>query len=80
MTLLERSVNRDIGNLSFPEKKPVYAASQFEITKKVAAENEQWDLSRIAARQAWMASQLLPSGASPSCRDVAPAFRPAVGR
>ena len=57
MTLLERSVNRDIGNLSFPEKKPVYAASQFEITKKVAAENEQWDLSRIAARQAWMASQ-----------------------
>jgi hypothetical protein len=57
MTLLERALNRDIGNLSFAEKRAAYATSNFEITKKVSAENEHWDLSRIAARQAWMASQ-----------------------
>jgi hypothetical protein len=57
MTLLETAANRDIGNLSFSEKKPIYAASQFQITRNIADENSDWNIGRIAARQAWMANQ-----------------------
>lgn len=57
MTLLQASANRDQGNKSFDEKKIAYQASEFEITCKVAEENHEWMVERIAARQRWMAKQ-----------------------
>lgn len=57
MTLMQTAANRDAGNVSFAEKKPAYAASLFEITKKVAADNADWTPERISARQTWMANQ-----------------------
>jgi hypothetical protein len=56
-TLLQISQNRDLGNSAYSAKKPVYALSEFEITRRVAAENDEWTSERIAARQRWMASQ-----------------------
>ena len=61
MTLLETSANRGLGNAAFFEKKAVYMSSQFQITKNVALENSDWNISRISARQAWMANQARPS-------------------
>jgi len=57
MTLMQTGANRDVGNASFAEKKPAYAASLFEITKKVAADNADWTPERLSARQTWMANQ-----------------------
>ena len=57
MTLMQTGANRDVGNSPFAEKKPAYATSQFEITKKVAAENADWTPERLSARQNWMAKQ-----------------------
>ena len=57
MTLMQTGANRDAGNASFAEKKPAYAASLFEITKKVAADNADWTPERLSARQTWMANQ-----------------------
>jgi hypothetical protein len=57
MTLLERPANRDIGNLPFLEKKLIYAQSCFAVTKKIATDNNDWSVARVAARQAWMANQ-----------------------
>jgi hypothetical protein len=57
MTLLETAANRDIGNAPFTDKKSVYAASQFQITKNIALENNEWNPARLAARQAWLARQ-----------------------
>jgi hypothetical protein len=57
MTLLQTGANRDAGNASFAEKKPAYAASLFEITKKVATDNADWTPERLSARQTWMANQ-----------------------
>ena len=57
MTLMQTGANRDAGNASFPEKKPAYAVSLFEITKKVATDNADWTPERLSARQTWMANQ-----------------------
>lgn len=57
MTLMQTGANRDAGNASFAEKKPAYAASLFEITKKVATDNADWTPERLSARQTWMANQ-----------------------
>jgi hypothetical protein len=57
MTMLERATNRDIGNTSFTDKKGLYASSSFKITKSVAADNSDWNVARVAARQSWMANQ-----------------------
>lgn len=57
LALLEASKNRGMGNLPFNQKKPIYAASQFEITKNIALDNSDWNVSRLAARQTWMAHQ-----------------------
>jgi hypothetical protein len=57
MTLLEAASNRGIGNLPFKQKKPIYAASQFETTKNIAVDNDDWNPARLAARQSWMANQ-----------------------
>lgn len=57
MTLLQSSVNRDQGNDDYTAKRPVYAASGFAITRKLAEENAEWNPERLAKRQAWMAKQ-----------------------
>lgn len=57
LTLLEAEANRGIGNASFANKKAVYAASAFEVTKRIAAENEEWTVDRLAERQRRMARQ-----------------------
>ena len=59
MTLLATASNRGLGNASFDAKKPVYEKSEFQITKNIAIENNEWNSSRIAARQAWLASQAI---------------------
>jgi hypothetical protein len=56
-TLLESSLNRDIGNQPFNEKRKVYSQSGFHITREVAAKNEEWTFERLAERQRWMARQ-----------------------
>lgn len=57
MTLLQAAPNRDQGNKPYAEKQVAYQASEFEITQKVAEENSEWTVERIAARQRWMAKQ-----------------------
>ncbi len=57
LTLLERERNREIGNSGFAEKQATFAASQFNITQRIAAENSEWTPERIAARQKWLAKQ-----------------------
>ncbi|MBK8047184.1 MAG: DUF262 domain-containing protein [Anaerolineales bacterium] len=56
-TLLEASANRDVGNRGFEEKRPVYERSIFELTRRVAQENSEWTMDRLAERQRWMAKQ-----------------------
>ena len=55
MTLLKTSTNRDIQNFSYSEKREVYRASDFQITRKISEENSEWTTERISARQADMA-------------------------
>ncbi|NJM37328.1 MAG: DUF262 domain-containing protein [Akkermansiaceae bacterium] len=57
MTLMQSAANRDAGNAVFADKKLAYAASHFEITKKVATDNADWTPERLRARQNWMANQ-----------------------
>ena len=57
MTLLKVKANRDLGNGTYADKSPVYEKSDFEITKKVAAEYNEWTADKIASRQRWMATQ-----------------------
>lgn len=53
----DSSANRDLGNRSFAEKRPVYEGSRFAITQRVAQENHDWNLDRLAERQRWLARQ-----------------------
>jgi hypothetical protein len=55
LTLLTSAVNRDLGNKSFADKRQVYGASEFAITRQVAEDNAEWNAERIAARQNQMA-------------------------
>lgn len=57
MSLLEAGANRDCGNRSFAEKKPHYARSAYETTRRIAEENDEWTPERVEVRQAWMAKQ-----------------------
>jgi len=57
MTLLDSSENRNIGQQEYIPKRPIYANSVIGITKKIAEENNEWTVSRIAERQNWMAKQ-----------------------
>ena len=54
-TLLASTDNRDLGNKSFAAKREVYRTSEFEITRKLAEDNAEWNAERIAARQNQMA-------------------------
>ena len=57
MTLLEAAPNRRIGNARFPEKCPVYGASEFSITRKLSQEYDMWTMDKVRSRQEWMARQ-----------------------
>jgi uncharacterized protein with ParB-like and HNH nuclease domain len=57
MTILNKSVNRELGNADFQTKKEKYAESEFHITQRVANENSVWNPERIAEHQKWMARQ-----------------------
>ncbi len=57
MTLLQAGQNRDLGAADFAAKRPIYAASQFALTRRIAEENADWTPERVAARQNWMARQ-----------------------
>lgn len=55
--MLESSANRDLGNRPFEEKRPIYAQSSFELTQRIAHDNDEWTIERLAERQRWMARQ-----------------------
>lgn len=55
MTLLETTLNRDIGNSAFDVKRAAFETSMFETTKRIAVDNTDWTASRIQARQNAMA-------------------------
>jgi hypothetical protein len=59
MTLTRRGDNSAIGNAGWAKKRPVLAASEFELSRRIAQENETWDAARIANHQAWLATQAL---------------------
>ena len=50
MVLLKSNQNRDLGNLPFAEKRPIYAKSGYDLTKRVAS-YDQWTLDEIRDRQ-----------------------------
>jgi hypothetical protein len=57
MTLLQSSVNRDVGVAEYADKRAAYRQSDFAITQKLANDNAEWTPERIAVRQDWMAIQ-----------------------
>jgi hypothetical protein len=57
LALLEADTNHGLGNAGFAEKKAEYLGSAFLLTQKVASENADWNLDRVAERQRWMARQ-----------------------
>jgi len=57
LALLETGLNRDVGNAGFGEKRAAYERSGYATTRRIAAENADWTLERIARRQRWMAEQ-----------------------
>ncbi|MCG8388982.1 MAG: DUF262 domain-containing HNH endonuclease family protein [Cytophagales bacterium] len=57
MTILNKRVNRDLGNANFGTKKEKYLESEFSLTQRVANENSEWNPGRIAEHQKWMARQ-----------------------
>lgn len=57
MCLLEKSINRDIANLPFAQKKLKLTGSTFMLTTKIATENTEWTPERISTRQSYLATQ-----------------------
>ncbi len=57
MTLLQAGANRDLGNLDYAQKRPMYQQSGFAITRKLGDDHAEWTPDRIAAQQNWMATQ-----------------------
>lgn len=57
LTILEENLNREAANKDFKEKREIYKKSIFEITRRVAEENDTWNMDRLAMRQRWMARQ-----------------------
>ena len=51
LTLLEQSLNNDIGNESYEEKKKIYLKSAFVTTKNISSSFSQWDATSITERQ-----------------------------
>lgn len=57
MTILRKSENRDLSNQPFELKKPVYRASDWQITRRISEDNRDWNAERVGVRQRWLASQ-----------------------
>jgi uncharacterized protein with ParB-like and HNH nuclease domain len=57
LCFLHTGQNRDIGNGGVEKKRPVYAQSEFALTRRIAEENSFWNPSRIEQHQQWMATQ-----------------------
>ena len=57
MTILNKTVNRDLGNEGFGTKREAFAESVFSITRRVAEESSVWNPDRIAVHQKWLARQ-----------------------
>jgi len=57
MTLLATAANRDLGAEPFTSKRSVYAASVFELTRRIPDEYAEWTEDSIGSRQAWLAVQ-----------------------
>lgn len=52
LTLLEASINRDVDDKLYPEKVKEYPRSQYELTKRLAADYpEEWTLAHLEERQ-----------------------------
>ena len=56
LTMLDKDENKDLGNASYSQKKPVYLQSTFAITRKLAEDNADWTPTRLATHQKWMAN------------------------
>ncbi len=54
MTLLSASENREIGNVSFDDKKAIFSKSPLSITREICEVNV-WTREAIEARQSWLA-------------------------
>jgi hypothetical protein len=50
LALMKQKINSDIGNAGFDAKKGALADSQFELTKKIAV-NDNWTTANIETRQ-----------------------------
>ena len=57
LTLLEKGMNRNIGNAGYAKKREVYRESSLLLTQKVAEDNAEWTPARVDARQRWMATR-----------------------
>ena len=53
--ILETSLNREVGDKNFEEKKAVFEKSEVLSTRSIAWDNNDWDAGRIAPRQQQMA-------------------------
>ena len=53
-TLLEKNLNRDIGNESFEKKKDAYGKSSIKLTQEIA-QNTEWSEESITKRQETLA-------------------------
>jgi len=51
LTLLEKKLNRDAGNLQFSEKKSYYSQSNSKITQSVSENYDEWNENNISTRQ-----------------------------
>lgn len=57
MVMLEAGPNRAVGNRPYVEKRPVLGASDITLTRRLAAENDEWTPARLEARQQQLASR-----------------------
>lgn len=51
LTLLEKKLNKDAGDLKYEDKKQLYEQSNSEYTKKIVEQYEEWNEASLSARQ-----------------------------
>lgn len=57
ISVMESSVNRDLGDRSYAEKMKGYGNSAISLTSEIPAQYGKWSRGAIEKRQAWMATQ-----------------------